>query len=211
MLTATLSRNISMVLVTVIGHSHVRDLRFFSEVNHNDEIVLPNGNIIQLEFCFISGATFLTFLENSEVLDTFAESNPDIVLIILGGNDLKKDVELVGIKKKCRTFYSLIKSKFPNSYIICTQIESRFIEPGDKYEKFGSPYSEHFSKISVYFNKWLNNQKFKDRLLCIRGPNRMDNKLYYRDSVHFNIDGLTKYFHFLSSVLIDMCVNRLSN
>ena len=58
-----------MVLVTVIGHSHVRDLRFFSEVNNNHKIVLPNCNKIQLAFCFISGATFLTFSEKSEVLD----------------------------------------------------------------------------------------------------------------------------------------------
>ena len=193
----------------IIGHSYVRDLKSFSELHHQSRIKLPEGFDLHLFFSFVPGATFETYLNHPELLDASGNINPDIVVIILGGNDLRSDVSLSVVKNNCFHFFKLIKSKFPSSFIIGTQIESRFVEPGDKYERFGTPHTEAFSKLSVYYNSWLNKQKFKDRLVCIRGPNKLDNRSLYKDSVHLNQQGLRKYFNLLRNCIVDTCINLI--
>ena len=174
----------------LIGHSYVRDLKSFIKSHQQQVVKLPNGNGLQLFFSFVSGATYETYLNHPELLDGSVDVNADIIVVVLGGNDIKCDVDLSVVKSNCFHFFKLLKTKFPAAYLIGTQIESRFIESGDRYECFGTPHSEAFSKLSVYYNSWLNKQKFKDRLVCIRGPNKLDNRSLYRDSVHLNEQGL---------------------
>ena len=194
----------------LLGHSYIRDLKSFVKSRHLQTVKLPDGNNLHLHFSFVPGATFATYLNQPELLDESVYLNPDIVVAVLGGNDISCNVDLSIVKNNCYHFFKLLKSKFPAAYVIGTQIESRFVEPGDRYEYFGTPYSEDFSRLSVYFNSWLNKQKFKDRLVCIRGPNKLDSKSFYRDSVHLNNLGLEKFFSLIENCLIDTCINFLT-
>ena len=193
----------------IIGHSYVRDLRSF--LKHESEVILPTGNSVELVYSFVPGATFETFLDRPEILDNSVYLNPDIVIVILGGNDLKSDVDLSFVKDKCYHFFKILKSKFPEAILIGSQIESRFVEHEDKYARFGTPHTEEFNRLSTYFNSWLNKQKFKDRLFCIRGPNKLDNRLFYKDSVHLNEKGLEKYVELLKICLDNTCVKYFQN
>ena len=193
----------------IIGHSHVRDLgQYFKTVNINC-IKSTNGCELYPRFKCIPGATYSTYLKNPELLDYSSDASPCIIVVILGGNDIKVSVDLSTVKNSCYQFFKLLKSKFPRSYIIASQVELRYIEAGDRYEKHGNPHTEEFRKLSVYFNSWLNKQKFKDRLLCIRGPHKLDCRDLYRDSVHFNRLGLKKFVSILKATLFDTLENRL--
>ena len=197
--------------VLLIGHSFVRDLKSHIDKHHQRIVNVPNGKNFQLFFSFVPGATFETYLSQPELLDYALQLNPEVIVIILGGNDIKRDVDLSVVKDHCYKFFHWLKLKLPSAYLIGTQIESRFIELGDRYERFGTPHTEEFKKLSVFFNSWLNKQKFKNKLVCIRGPNKLDNKCYYRDSVHLNDLGLTKYFELLKNCLIDYCQSNCHN
>ena len=193
----------------IIGHSYVRDLKSHITVNSAKLVKLPDGSDLELYFSFVPGATFETYLNQPGLLEFVSQINPEIIVVVLGGNDIHCDVNLSSVKNNCYQFFKLLKSKFPSAFLIGSQIESRFIEPGDRYERFGTPYTDVFSKLSVYYNSWLNKQKFKDKLLCLRGPNKLDNKSYYKDSVHLNDQGLAKYFELLKNCLVDAYMNYL--
>ena len=52
-------------------------------------------------------------------------------------------------------------------------------------------------------NRFINENKNKENLLLIGGPNRMENVNYYRaDAVHLNHEGLVKYFEFIRSMIV---------
>ena len=91
----------------------------------------------------------------------------------------------------------------PKGVVIASQVELRFLEPGNKYERFDTPCSAAFHRLSNYFNKWLNKQKCKDRMLCIRGKNKLDDPSFYRDSVHLNDAGLLKLYKIIKQVAVD--------
>ena len=89
-----------------------------------------------LKFLPFPGATFCTFIDNPALFERIKETNPDFVIVILGGNDLKANIELSHIYDRCKSFYTTLRSYLPNSWIIASQIENRFYHPQNR---FGSP------------------------------------------------------------------------
>ena len=196
------------MIALIIGHSYVRDLKSHSESLIANKLALVNGGCIELKFICVNCATFNSFFRSPSVLSLMLEIKPDIICVILGGNDFKGGIELSAIKNTCIDFYAKIKSIFPGAIIVASQVEKRFVEAGDRYSRFGVPPPELFKKLSVYFNSWINKQKFKDRILCIRGKSKLDDIKFYRDSVHLNNQGIAKYFDILSSLLVDIVSNQ---
>ena len=195
------------MIVTIAGHSYVRDLyNNYSNSCLNDLKI--NSVNLNFKFIYSPGGKFSTFINNECLFDQIVESKPDILLVILGGNDLATDVELSKIKSDCSEFYNLLRQNLASTYIICSQIESRFLL---RENRFRTPAADTFYFLANNFNNWLKNKSFKDRLLCIRGPGRLCNPdLYKADKIHLNPVGLNKLFDIIREVLIDTVNNKLN-
>lgn len=137
-------------------------------------------------------------MENRNYFESLKVENPDFLIIILGGNDLKVNVELSLVYEDCARFYNILREFLPDSIIIASQIENRFYKCNNR---FGSPSAETFDFMRRHFNRHLKNKPFKDCLLQIQGPNRLDSEDNFRDGVHLNINGLTKYFDIIEGTL----------
>ena len=110
--------------VTIVGHSYVKDLANLGKFDIRIE-----NNTFFLKFLPFPGATFCTFIDNPALFERIKETNPDFVIVILGGNDLKANIELSRIYDRCKSFYTTLRSYLPNSWIIASQIENRFYHP----------------------------------------------------------------------------------
>ena len=99
--------------VCVFGHSYVRDLSHLGK----SEIVISD-NIFKLNFVSVPGATFSTFLSDPTYFEHLKSQQPDFVIVILGGNDLKADVELSVTYENCRKFYEALRVSIPDSVMI---------------------------------------------------------------------------------------------
>ena len=110
--------------VALFGHSYVRDLQNYLDRNRLQLCDLRDGIFFQAETFGFPGATFARFVEEPNLLNDLVSFCPDIVCVVLGGNDLKTDYPLTNVRADCRRFYDLLKSRLPNCYIIAGQIVS---------------------------------------------------------------------------------------
>lgn len=189
--------------VLLLGHSYVRDLKQFID----SPIIKVKSNLyLELEFLTIPGSTFETFINSLSYLEKATNLSPDIIIIILGGNDIKINVPLQHIYHSCKEFFKLIKNKLPNAYCIVSQIEDRY---HTHINRFLTPTFENFRTLSNSYNRWLLRQDFKDRVLCIKGPNKLSNRTLYKDSVHLNAQGLEKLYNIIKDTLINTCIEKL--
>ena len=189
--------------VTLFGHSYVGDLSRCGKT----EISVDNIDF-SLNYIFVSGATFSTFIDNPSYFDQLKSRSPDFVIVILGGNDIKINIDLAQNYNDCTRFYTLLREKLPNVVIIASQIENRFYS---EQNTFGSPPSEKFDYLRRHFNRFLKNKAFKDCLLQVQGPGRLDNKENYRDEVHLNSLGINKYLEIIENCLLYAYTKRFVN
>lgn len=196
---AILKLTILMKLL-VLGHSYVRDLATLGVNN------LAFGHTsIDVTYSAHPGAGYDKFLENPTLLTESLECKPDIVVVILGGNSILRDVTNFELFHKCRTFYELLRRELPQATIIAAQIELRFF---DEPNRFGVPRAEIFKKRRNELNKYLNRLKLKNNMLIIAGPGRLDHKEHNRDEVHLNRQGLRVYMSILKSTVLFVLDNR---
>ena len=151
-----------------------------------------------LNISLFSGASFTTFLKHTNHFESLKAFEPDIVVVILGANDLKASVELSEIYDQCTKFYCLLREFLPKAFIIASQIENRFYSANNRFD---SPLAADFDYLRRHFNRFLKNKPFKDCLMQVQGSGRLDSQEYYRDSVHLNHRGLNKYFQFIENTL----------
>ena len=180
--------------VVIFGHSFVRDIASLGR----RVITLSNDVEFCLNYLSVPGASFATFLNDNKHFEHLRSLNPDFVIVLLGGNDLRIDTELAEVYKDCTKFYTRLREIVPDSIIIASQIENRFYKSENR---FGSPVGENFDFLRRHFNRFLRNKPFKDFLLQVQGPNRLDKKENYRDCVHLNSLGLNKYFEIIKCTL----------
>lgn len=180
--------------IAIFGHSYVRDLEL---LGHSDFVISEVP--VSFQYFAFPGAGFRKFLNNPRLLDEVVLEKPDILVIILGGNDIKVNVELKEIKENCKEFFRLFRSKLPDSFFVATQVEFRHSE---KVNRHGSPSEKLFRKLALHFNNWLNRQKFKDKIFVVNGNTKLcDVGLFQKDGVHLNLEGLEVYFDLLISAL----------
>lgn len=180
--------------VCLFGHSYVRDLERLG----NFSIYIEN-TLVSFKYFSFPGFRFRNFLENPSLLDNLISERPDIVVVILGGNDISVNIELKQVKGDCKDFFNLIRSKLSSTFVIASQIEFRHI---CQINRHGSPSEELYKKLANHFNNWLNKQRFKDKILIVNGGNKLcDINVFKRDGVHLNFEGLRIYFDLLLSAL----------
>ena len=174
--------------VVVFGHSYVRDLsrQGITEFSMAD-------NSFRLDYVSLPGANFCSF-DHTDHFEVVKSKKPDFVVVILGGNDLRVKTDLSKVYADCTRFYNTLRDFLPDSIIIASQIENRFYQDNNR---FGCPPGKQFDYLRRHFNRFLKNKKFKDCLLQVQGPNRLDKEENYRDGVHLSSVGLRKYCVFL--------------
>lgn len=177
----------------VLGHSFARDLQSLGL----SSFAADHRNIT-VKFSTHPGANYDTFIENPSRLKQALVDKPDIIVVILGGNSIKRDVTNFEVFKKCRTFYELLRVEAPTAVVISAQIELRFYKTPNR---FGCPGPEDFKKKRNELNKFLNKLKLKNFMLIVAGPGRLDNQQYYRDEVHLNQTGLKVYSSILKTTV----------
>lgn len=111
----------------------------------------------------------------------------------------QSNIELKEIYEDCTKVYQILREKLPNTCIIAAQIENRFYRSSGSYHN--SPSSDQFDYLRRYFNRFLKNKNFKDCVLQVQGPDRLDDQKFYRDEVHLNSEGLSRYFNIIRNTL----------
>lgn len=187
----------------ILGHSYVRDLSTLGVQKFN-----INQQSCDFIYKFIPGASYDTFLNNSSLLENKVACNPDIVVVILGGNSIVRDISNHELFRRCRRFYETLRTLLPNSLIISAQVELR---PGRSSTRFESPPPWIFKQRRNQLNKFLNRLKVKDHMIIIAGPGKLDNPIYYRDHVHLNIHGLRLYMSSLKIAVSRAWFNKVNN
>lgn len=104
--------------VCVFGHSYVRDIATLG----NNSVKIGNTNL-DITYLPFPGATFSTFLNHKHLLRNLVNLDPEIVLVILGGNDIFNNIDTANLHKLCRLFYNLLRSLLPSSKIIASHLE----------------------------------------------------------------------------------------
>ena len=155
--------------VLLLGHSYVRDLKNYCERN-GCYYLKENGVEVELLFDSIPGATYDTFLQLPLKFKEISYIKPDVVLTVLGGNDIKVNCDLAVVKNQCRSYFEQLRQSLPDEFLVTLEVESRYLRETNKH---GTPEVKRYRIISNYFNSWLKKQRFKDWVVCIRGSGRL--------------------------------------
>ena len=183
----------------ICGHSYVRDLKDYG-INR-----LAVGNTsVKVDFVYRGGAGYQTYLDDPELFRRVARYTPDIVLVILAGNEIKNSVSNAEIKNRARLFYARLRGLFPDAIITAAQVEPRFYREGNPW---GCPAKDIFKRRRSAINVFLRNSPICDHTLMLGGPGRLDNQALFRDSVHLNRRGLRVYWEQITN-LLNFIINK---
>ena len=141
-------------------------------------------------------------MDSPQYFSALLDENPDVIIVILGGNDFTNKSLLSDICDNSTAFYKILKEKLPNAKVFATQVELRYYKARNR---FGCPDALAYKKVTGYFNKYLKRLQYIDNLICILGPNRLSNEnLFKGDGVHLNEDGIQKLFDIIKCALINL-------
>ena len=85
------------------------------------------------------------------------------------------------------------------SKIVAAQVELRFYKVDNRWD---CPVGNDYHQRRVALNNFLKALKYKDHILMIAGPNRLDNRsLFRKDGVHLTDEGLLKYYSYIKRVV----------
>ena len=179
--------------VLVVGDSHVANIGRlgsgrFMHVNHQ----------VNIQYFGIKGAGFATF--TPEKLSKLSQwYKPEIIISIIGGNTVSSTEDTKEIYRVGETYYKDLKEAFPGATIVATQIEARSYLPNNR---FGAPGYEIFQSRRVAVNNFIKALRYKDHVLMIGGPNRLDNlSLYESDGVHLTPVGYAKFYSLIKKLV----------
>ena len=176
--------------LALFGHSYVRHIERFGD----NSIFLENTHLSVNYFGF-PGAKFNTFRENTDLLSPLVSYKPDIIVIVLGGNDFANTVLNKTIYENYTWLISYLKGALPSVAIIQCQVEKRFVSPGNRWNASDT---ELLEKRRSAFNRKLNKCHLKDCTLRVQGPGRLDDRSNYGlDGIHLSRKGVATYWRYI--------------
>lgn len=186
--------------VAILGHSYVRDL---SRLGHQT-ITLDDNSVAEVAYFAFPGAKYVTFLNDPDLLTEAFAYRPDFFIIILAGNSFSVYNTNSEVYDQCTQFYERVKQNCPTSVIVAAQAELRFNNSSFRH----LPCVEYAKRRNA-FNRFIKKFKLKDFILQVAGSGRLDNECFYRDNIHLNNVGLSKYFEYIVKTL-NYCHTLLS-
>ena len=179
--------------VLVIGHSYVKGLQRLG--NWNIAKTLEDGNKALLDFHSISchGKDFAHFCNHPDEFEAVKKLDPDVAIVILGGNSIVDSVSNGEIKALAHDFYSKLNEVVrPECLRLAVQIENRFVEEGNR---FGTPSASEFNQrrhvINNFYNKSLKKHKLVNNVILLgklkflNDPKFFDNRVHLRREYMF--------------------------
>lgn len=186
--------------VGLIGHSYVRDLKNLDI----SEICVDDKFKVEFKYIFKSGATISYFCTHN--LDSLFAYKPDIVFIVLGGNDLRADLDIHDTIANYRLLVQRIVDNLPEAAIICSYIEPRFAEANSRFNTFDFC---GYRALAKKFNNWLQKWDLPYRKFLTWGSNRFENKeLFKADLIHLNSKGLHLFWELFEDLLLKTINSR---
>ena len=180
----------------IVGHSYVRELRRQGSWHLNLKLKLAQGEEQPCDVIFqeYPGKDYRFFLDNRNLFSKIGEVNPDIIVIILGGNSIVESKTNPEITQEIREFYGLLNGMLNGCLRLAVQIEPRFPIPNNPH---GAPESHVFNQrrhvINNFVNKRIKKAGLIDSVILLGGEGYLNNEEFYADGVHLGIEGLVKY------------------
>ena len=183
--------------VLVVGHNYARDLKRMIPHYNNLTLELKNDEEVQFDIRFLAypGKDYEHFLDNPELFDLIKSEEPDVIVIILGGNSIVESKTNTQITQNIKLFYTHLNSVVRDSCIrLAVQIEARFPLPNNP---FGAPlafeYNQRRNVINNYVNKNIKKLGLVDGIISLGGVGFLNNEEEYNDGIHLKQQGLLKY------------------
>ena len=187
--------------VLVIGHSWVRDLdRFWSEGSTPYQVVHEDCSL-NIQTYARPGGTYPDLIRHFGDFEPSLSQAPDVVVLLLGSNDIKVHVPISNIRDQAVTLFKKIKEVTPNSKLYIIEIEDRYL---DRENRHGTPDKDEYRRLSRYLNKNLRKAPYKDGVLVVRGGLLSNDSLYKRDGIHLNLAGLRAYASWLERSVVQL-------
>ena len=185
--------------VVVLGHSWVRDLGRLWENASPPYQVCHGDHTLTIKTYAKPGGTYSDFISDFEGFKPLLLQNPEVIVVLLGSNDIKVDVPLQAVKNQAIDLYKLIKETAPNGKLYTVEIEDRFLWQTNRH---GTPDESEYRRLSRHLNRLIKKAPHKDGVLVIRGNILSNERLYKRDKTHLNSFGLRTYAQWLETSII---------
>ena len=165
----------------VIGNSHVNRLKQIAD-RHFDHL----GTRVYINYYGVSGGSFHSFTENNCALLYWLKNrfNPQVIVCLIGGNAVSIIDDNQTYYAVAEGFYESVRLIFKGAYIVASQLEARYYQPGNK---FNAPLEKEYKSRRVAINHFVSSLKFKDHVLMLSGKNRLDDKSMYEPDKHGNL------------------------
>ena len=181
-----------MYTVGILGHSllkpYLPEGEFFQE-NHNN---------IYLNFHCQSGATYSSIF-GTEAYSDLLNSSPDLVLLVLGGNDLVTGTRVSDVYSDLEYLVnSIVEGCSPQFGVYLVEPEQRYGDP-----RFVNP--EDYNALRNSLVRKIRNKKFPS-LLSITGRG-ITKEVLSEDGVHFDQFGQSLFITVIKGHISDLLFN----
>ena len=181
--------------ILLFGHSYVRHLQRLG--NWDTELSSTSGKKVDCKFLFKShpGKDYGYLLRNPQEFEIIRLINPDIIVVILGGNSISDKHSNTEINDLASEFYNKLKQVVRSDCVkLAVQIEPRFVDAGNK---FGTPEAEEYNRrrtvVNNYVNKRLKKYGLVDNVILLGPVNYLRDPKYFSNGVHLKTEGLQMY------------------
>ena len=185
--------------VLVLGHSYVRHLRQTGPGWQAINLVNRDGTTVCPEISFDAhpGKDFAYFLEDEARLNSITRVDPDVLVIILGGNSITPNSQSGDLRQLARAFYKKVGELVrPSCIVIAAQVEQRFYSTYDIQHR-GRPTCEQYKRMRTHLNNFLNRNLKKagliDFVICLGSAGYINNASNFVDGVHLTRPILASY------------------
>ena len=121
------------IRVTLVGHSYVRRLRDYRIGQGDDESRLTvDGTEMQLSYVFQGGVNFKFFNSSGSHKTEIIKSNPEVIVVILGGNGVSSGTDIPLVSAEMRKFHAWLREVCPEAITIASESEPRFDKNPDQ-------------------------------------------------------------------------------
>ena len=182
--------------ILMFGHSYVNYLKDLGDWNR--EICLSSGERVDCQFLFrgYSGKDYQFLLNNPTEFRMIELVNPDIIVIVLGGNSISNNITNTEINDLALQFYTQLNTVVrPECLKLAVQVEPRFVQEGNR---FGTPGPDEYNKRRTILNNFVN-KKLKqknhliDNVVLLGSIEYLREAKYFTDGVHLTKEGLLRY------------------
>ena len=188
----------SQLNLTLVGHSYVRRLRDYRRcvLNSQNEMVVDQVKV-GLKYVFRGGRDYYYFNRSRRHKLQILRGNPDVILVVLGGNAVANRKPIPEATQEMRVFVKWLRDMMPNVVIIVAEVEPRY----SWHPLLPRGYQgESFKERRNAFNQAIRRVQTKDCTLRI--ANCLCKRKYYdRKGVHLSQCGNEFYWELIRNVL----------